>query len=171
MATTCELIAKNVLGSDTSSVSFTSIPSTYTDLVVVISARTDRASFNLDPIKLRFNAAGSDTDHSTRSLFGNGSGAFSSTSAYAIAGWATATTATSDVFGSSECYIPNYATAVKHSFSATGITENNATSARIEAGAGLWDSATAVTALEFLPTAGTNFVTGSSFYLYGITKA
>ena len=173
MATTCKLIAKNVLGSDTASVTFSSIVGTYTDLLLICSARTDRGN-NGDALVLQFN---SDTgnNYSTRSLYGTGSAAVS-TSWSSVAGiyLVQATTANSDTastFGSSETYIPNYAGATNKSVSHTGNSENNAATSYMSADAGLWSNTAAITALLLKPLNGTNLKSGSSFFLYGITKA
>jgi hypothetical protein len=46
MATTYEIIASVTVGSGgAANIEFTSIPATYTDLVVLFSARTDRSAF------------------------------------------------------------------------------------------------------------------------------
>ena len=169
MATTMKLIAKNVLGSDTASVTFSSIVGTYTDLLLVISARTDRAS-DSDPVKIQFNATGSDTNHSCRVLQGSGTDAVSATESRINAGIVAGNNATANTFGIAEAYIPNYAGSTKKSVSAGGAGENNGT-AFMNVVAGLWDSTSAITEIKVLPVFGTNLKSGSSFFLYGITKA
>jgi len=83
------------------------IPQTYTDLKIVISARS---SYVTDPdvnIYAKFN--GSSTGYSSRAVFGNGSGAFSYSSTTAgYTGLINASAATASTFGSTEIYIPNY---------------------------------------------------------------
>jgi hypothetical protein len=171
MATTMKLIAKNVLGSDTATVTFSSIPGTFDDLYLVFSARTDRAS-GTDVVKARINGAGSDTDHSVRWLRGSGSAASSSSLSYLGVGSATGNDATASTFSSSECLFPNYSgTSANKSASATGVDENNNATAYIYAFAGLWASTSAITAIELIPNIGTVFKSDSSFYLYGIKKA
>lgn len=175
MATTCELIAKNVLGSDTASVTFSSIPGTYTDLYVVISARTDRA-FPTDVVRVEFNASGGTTNQSGRDLYAGGTNdsLFSITQTQVRFGTATGDSGTADTFGTSETYIANYAGSANKSISMAGVAENNASTANsafIFISAGLWSDTSAITEMKFVPGTGTNFLTGSSFYLYGITKA
>ena len=173
MATTYELIAKNVLGSDTATVTFSSIPGTgYTDLVLVASCRSSLAAGN-DDLYLQFNSDSSSA-YSQRHIRGTGSGRFSGatssqTSMYLLA--ISAGSTTSDTFSSTEIYIPNYAnTTTNKSVSYTNLYENNATAAIIAAGAGLWGSTNAITQIDLF-TPSSDFVTGSSFYLYGITKS
>lgn len=174
METTCKLIAKNVLGSDTATVTFSSIPGTgYTDLMLLCSSRTDRGN-NGDAIVLQFNAD-TGNNYSTRTLYGTGSSAVSATytsqSGIYLVQAATGNNDTASTFGNSEAYIPNYAGSTNKSVSHTGVTENNATAAYMSADAGLWSSTAAITSLLVKPFNGTNFKSGSSFYLYGITKA
>ena len=169
MATTCKLIAKNVLGSNTANVEFTSIPSTYTDLLVVASARTTRASNTWADVRIRYNGAANDTGLSGRYLQGNGATAASATVAYGWIGDVTATTATSNTLASLEVYIPNYAGSTNKLFSSVCAHETNATTAYLVAIAGLWSDTSAITSLKLIPVG--DFVSGSSFFLYGITKA
>ena len=170
MATTCKLIAKNVLGSDTSSVSFTSIPASHDDLWLVCSVRSSRSAAN-DGIKARFNGAGSDASHSGRSLVGDGSSTYSFTDSYVRVGFASANTATANTFGSSEIYIPNYAGSTNKSTSSFGAQETNASGADMGVAAGLWSDTSAITSIELLLLIGPNFKAGSTFYLFGITKS
>ena len=170
MATTMKLIAKNVLGSDAADVTFSSIPGTYDDLLVLISARNARtnASDNIHDLYMKINTV--TTNRSRRSLEGNGAAASSGSASDAYIGSTPAATATSSTFGSLEIYIPNYAGSTNKSFLITGVTETNATTAYIQAIAGLWSSTAAITELNFYHT-NWNTLSGSSFFLYGIKKA
>jgi len=50
MANTYTLIEAKTLGSSTASVTFTSIPQTYTDLAVLLSVRQDTANAGMPPL-------------------------------------------------------------------------------------------------------------------------
>jgi len=172
MATTYELIAKTVLGSDAANIEFTSIPGTgYTDLLLVASLRGTQAGVATRSLRLRFN---SDTgsNYSYRWLRGTGSAASSGSNSntFSFVGVIPAATSTADSFGSFECLIPNYAGSSNKSFSVTSIQETNAAAADIWALANLWSSASAITSIEIYPESD-DFSSGSSAYLYGITKA
>ena len=170
MPTTMKLIAKQTLGSTAADVTFSSIPGTpYTDLLVVISARTDRSGFYSDFLRVDFN--GSSANQSTRWLLGTGSGTSSSTLSITVGADATGATATASTFGISELYIPNYAGSTNKSSSLTAVTENNATGSDIYAIANLWSSTAAITSLKFYSNNSATLQIGSSFFLYGITKA
>lgn len=170
MATTCKLIAKVSLGSDAANIEFTDIPGTYTDLYLVASLRSDRSSM-ADIVKARLNGATSDTSHSSRELTGNGSAAGSSAYSAAYPLYCAGNTATSNTFGNGEIYFPNYAGSTNKSFSGTSVQETNGSESYIQASACLWSSTAAITAIKLLPTYGSNLKSGSTAYLYGITKA
>ncbi len=173
MPTTMKLIGKQVLGSNTATVTFSSIPGTYTDLYLVISGRTTNTGGNGDSVKTTFNS--STTGYSNRRLYGSGivTGSDSNhggTGAMNL-GAVCDNGSTSSTFGSFEMYVPNYAGSTNKSVSALGAQEDNETTAYIIASAGLWSNTAAITSIELSPGSGNNWMTDSSFCLYGITKA
>lgn len=163
-----ELITSQTLVSTAGSITFSSIPQTYTDLLIVISARGNYAGVN-DDMVLSFN--GSSSSHSWRILYGQGTGGFS-TSGSSSGRYATTTgaNATSSTFGSSQIYIPNYAGSTNKSVSSDSVAENNATGTFMEINAGLWANTAAITSITIADSPGTAFQIGSSFYLYGFKK-
>lgn len=164
MSTTCKLIAKNVLGTAASSVSFTSIPGTYTDLLLLSSVR---ASTTSDYFWIRFN--GVSTNLSGRSLYGqNGSTATS----ISIAPYARMVQSdhTANTFSSNSIYIPNYAGSTNKSLSVDAVYSTNSALSLLDAVAGLWSSTAAIIQVDLIPNSG-DFAISSSFFLYGITKA
>ena len=170
MAATYELIASQVLGSDAATVTFSDIPGTYTDLLVVISARSARSANYGDGLQLSFNA--STSNYSKRSLYVDTNVVGSGSAANRLFADVPAASVTASTFGSVELYIPNYAGATNKSYSATGAYENNsATYYNIAAQAGLWSDTSAITSVAFTTSNSQNFVTNSSFQIYGITKA
>ena len=163
MPNTYTLIASNTVGGAVSSVSFSSIPSTYTDLLVKLSLRSDRTA-DTDSVNMTVN--GSSTSMTWLYLLGNNSVASSATAQrfYTDSDYNTAST-----FGNAEVYIPNYASANYKSFSVDTVSENNATSgAQTELLAQLWSNTSAITSITFAPQFGSNWKQYSSFYLYGI---
>lgn len=164
---TYTLINSNVLSSSAASVTFSAIANTWTDLVVRISARATTANY-ANGFIVQLNGVG--TNQTATWLIGNGSAASSAAYAF-IGGYTDAATATASTFNSAEVYIPNYNSATNHPVSTFSATENNATgSVLITAQAGLWSSATAITSVK-IQCDTDNFVSGSSFYLYGISNA
>ena len=165
-------LAKTVLTGTQASITFSPIPSTYTDLLILVSARSDRSSQAIDPIKIRFNGATADTNLTSRQVYASGTSAGSQSNAYANTGYATGSATTSNTFASIEIYIPNYAGNTNKPISSTSANENNsATTYEIDGIAGLWSSTNAITEIILLPNTGPNFVSGSRFDLYGIKNS
>ena len=146
------------------SIDFTSIPGTYTDLMLVTSLRS--SSSGIQPT-IAFN--GVQTNQTNRWLYGDGAGTTSSSNT-SIWTWMNAGTWTSNTFGNSNIYIPNYAGSTNKSISIDGVTENNAASAYAGINAGLWASVAAITSISILPQSSNSFVQYSTATLYGITK-
>jgi hypothetical protein len=170
MANTYTLISSNVLSSSAASVTFSAIPSTYTDLVVRISARSSDSPPALIQIKLN---GSSSSVNSYTEVRGDGSAAASLSAAnlsYAPSGYVSGTSDTADTFGSAEIYIPNYNSTANKPFSSFSVTENNATSAYIAGTAILNRLGSAVTSI-LISSSGATFSSGSSFYLYGIKNS
>ena len=173
MASTYQLITSTTLGASATSVTLSSIPSTYTDLVVRISARTDRGTTSTG-IRLTFNGS-SAANYSYTYVLGNGSAAsssFTSNNTLATFGSANAATSTANTFSSHELYIPSYNASQNKPFSSFNAFENNTTAAEVSAYANLWSNTSAISSITFTQAgSGTSFVTGSSFYLYGVKNS
>lgn len=153
----------------TGTISFTSIPSTYTDLYILISCRTNRADVK-DYIAVRPN--GATTSDTSKTLSGDGTSATSDTESATILVTTTGGNATASIFGNAEIYFPSYAsTSIKKSLSMNGVGENNATESRIQNSNGLWDATTAISSIDLVPFIGTLFSENSTATLYGILKA
>ena len=159
-------IASVTVGSGgASSIDFTSIPSTYTDLVLKVSTRTNRAAAT-DGLEIRLN--GATTNHSGRRLTGDGTTAASSVSVY---GNTDGNNATASTFGNAEIYIPNYAGSNYKSFSMDTVSENNATANGMTLNANLWSQTTAVSSITIVMSDGTAFNQYSTAVLYGIKSS
>ena len=170
MANTYQLISSNVLSSSAASVTFSSIPATFTDLVLRISARSDQAS-TTSGLKIVFN--GTNTGSFTQ-LQGDGTGAAAASAsgnAFQRIGTIDGNTATSNTFSSQEVYIPNYTSSTAKPFSTFSVQEDNTTTAYIDAFANLQNQTQAITSIVASTVAVANFVSGSSFYLYGIKNS
>lgn len=170
MATTYEAIATVTVGSGgAADITFSSIPGTYTDLVVLLSARDATTTFfGGDGISFKVEFNGSTTNLSSRSLFGNGSSAasYNDTVIYGILSTAKDTAST---FGNASIYIPNYAGSTNKSVSIDAVAENNATSAGMRMTAGLWSNSAAITSVKILPYS--TFMQHSTATLYGIKNS
>lgn len=169
MATTFTLIKTVTVGSGgASSIDFTAIPATFTDLCLKVSARTGDATTQLS-LYLSFN--GSATSKSDKYLIGNGSATASGGGALNRVTWGlNGGSTTASTFGNSEVYIPSYLSSNYKSYSADGVLENNATAAGAGLTAGLWSNTAAINQITVTPESG-SFVQYSSASLYGILKA
>jgi len=166
MATsTYNLIASTTVGSGgASSITFLSIPGTYTDLVLKISVR--ESTTNSSVAYISFN--GVTTNRSEIKLQGNGSSASSSTSTD-IQFIDNASTDTANSFSNAELYIPNYTSSNYKSICSDSVAENNSSTAFMRLTASLWSSTAAITQIAI--TANSNLAQYSTAYLYGIKNS
>jgi len=172
MAITYKEISQIVVGSGgASSIEFTSIPNSYTDLQLLFSVRSSRAS-TLDQIQVQLN--GSTTNDSSRSIETDMSAITSSNVTTFILSYGNVgNNATSNTFGNASIYIPNYAGSNHKTLSLYGVGENNATgqnSAEFGIVAGLWADSSPITSIKLICNVGAGFVQYSSANLYGIKK-
>jgi hypothetical protein len=152
------------------SITFSNIPQTFTDLKVVVSARSSNGSFYDNLI---FTVNGNTSNYSVTRLFGNGIGSvvsdrFSNQS-FIYAGEVTSNTATANTFGPVEIYIPNYTSSNYKQISAENSAETNASSTYYGMHAGLWSNTSAITSIS-LTCGGNTIQQYSTFALYGILR-
>lgn len=173
MANTYTLISSNTLSSTTSSVTFSAIDNSYSDLIFKVSARTNTGSTQSN-LAIEFNGDSSSL-YSSVILFDTGNTAYSqvwNNLSYTYTyGNAVGSTATSNTFSNFELYLPNYNNNAK-TYSTFGVTENNSsTDASICINAGYYNSANAITSVRFFANDSSSFVANSSFWLYGIKNS
>jgi hypothetical protein len=167
---TMTLIASHTTGSGgESSYTFSSIPNTYTDLKLVMSARSNLAQSS-GGYTANIYPNGSSSSITVVAIRGSGSAAISFSGAYPNVAYQDASSDTANTFGNTEIYFPNYTSSNYKSYSVDGVEENNATSAFMSLQAGLWSSTSAITSLQ-IASNGSNFVQYSTFYLYGISNS
>lgn len=168
MPDTYTLLEKVTVGAaGASSITFTNIPQTYTDLVVKISARTDNSISSWLVV-----APNGSTSNLTNIRFeGYGpSGTGSGTLSTGFQGYLPAADYTANTFGTMDIYIPNYTSANQKSMSTDNAPENNSSSEwYVNMTALRWANTSAITSLAFNSQAG-NLVQHSTFYLYGVAK-
>ena len=168
MANTFELIASSTVGSGgAANITFSSIPSTFTDLIVKVSAR-DVFGVVAENVQIQFN--GSSSSLSSRILQGDGSSASSYTDPL-IYGRSSGDATTANTFNNMEFYIPNYAGSTNKSVSVDSVAENNATTSYMTLTAGLWSNTAAITSIQISPTRAVNFMQYTTAYLYGVKNA
>lgn len=165
MPNTYVALATQTLSTAASSVTFSSISSSYTDLVLITSAKNNTgAQYRL---QLRFNGDTA-TNYSVTKLTGNGSTAVSSRASNATYAAILIGTIGSTNFDNVITSIMNYSNTTTNK---TVLSRGNETAAEVNAEVGLWRSTTAITSLTLDLEGGINFVAGSTFSLYGIANA
>lgn len=163
MALTYEPIAAVTISSTGSSVTFSSIPATYTDLILVSQARRGIDGSGGDGLKSQFN--------------GDTSSNYSTTQLYAISSAASARSTNSTLIGlgiaADGRFVANIANIQNYSNTTTYKTilvRNNDTGDQaISANVSLWRSTAAINSIYI--TAASGFYAGSTFTLYGVKNA
>lgn len=167
MPNTMTLIASSTVGAGgASSIDFTSIPSTYTDLVLKISGRLNYAATAVG-IQFSFNGQAAGTSITGKTIQGSGS------SVASYSAWQPnidGASATSNTFASVEIYIPNYLSSNNKSASSESVQEDNSSTAYAEMHAALWSNTAAINQITITPNSG-SFVQYSTAYLYGIKNS
>jgi hypothetical protein len=153
------------------SITFASIAADYTDLKLLVSARSTYNSTDADLIYLQFN--GSSSGYSGIRLYGVpngtvGSDANSGSGTFLDIGPISSALNTASTFGSTQCYIPNYRSSVGKSTSSESVSETNATTNQSEIYAGLWNNTDPITSITLDLIQGGNFTEYSTASLYGI---
>ena len=175
MANTYVKIATvTVGGGGSTAINFSSIPATYTDLVLKLSLKNDR-DYNLDNCYMQFNAD-TGSNYSSRMVYGwNTAGSSSSSSVanieYVYAVGSKISGSVGNTFSNTEIYIPNYAGSNQKSLSTDAVSEGNTSTDIIGAlVAQRWTGTAAINAIKIYSVSG-NFVQYTTATLYGISKS
>jgi hypothetical protein len=153
-------IAKATGTGSSGTVTFSSIPSSYTDLVLVSSVLgTENAA-----VRLRFNGDNTNSNYSYTLMYGTGSVASSNRE-----------TATPIYIGHANTSTPNASTVTLNNYSNTTtfktiLNKGNQIGQFVSAVAGLWKSTSAINSITIVMDSG-SFTTGATFNLYGILAA
>jgi hypothetical protein len=164
MAKTYEPIATQTLGSSAATVTFSSIPATYTDLVLVFWKLTSAAA----QAGIQFNSDTA-TNYSNTSVSGNGTSTASARSASSSqidienALISDATNAAMNILN-----VMNYSNTTTYK---TVISRTGAAASGVNANVGLWRNTAAITSITIKSSGVTTFSTGATFTLYGIKAA
>ena len=164
MPATYEPIASQTLGSAASLVTFSSIPGTFTDLILVSmcgSSGTDSALF------CRVNSNTGTTDYSRTMLYYRSSATsarVSNDSGMRIGNRIADGTPTTP----SRAQFMSY---VNTNVFKTILTESAASAQEVGRFVGLWRSTSAISTIYLFPDSGLDFVTGSTFSLFGLKAA
>jgi hypothetical protein len=169
MPATYEPIATATSSGSTSTFSFTSVPSTYTDLMLVCSLRSSFAIADHDTL-IRVNG-NSSSIYSRTKLEGNGSSASTSVNSNQsgfYSGQVQGASSTSGVFSTQIIQINSYSNT---STFKTFLSRNNTPTNYVSAIVGLWRNTSAINQVDILNADGSNWISGSTATLYGIKAA
>lgn len=169
MANTFIKIASVTVGSGgASTIGFTSIPSTYTDLCLKYSVRTNLSNAT-DYAYINFNSNGYNA--AMRYIQGTGTSANGGAESTGYVGVINGNTSTTSTFSVSEIYIPSYTSSANKIFSVNNVQENNTSAAYMQMLTGLWSNTSAITSITLKPDSTNSFVEHSTAILYGINKS
>jgi hypothetical protein len=179
MAATYKLINSYKTTTTEAFITFTSIPATYKDLVVIYSGRSSIVDV---VVYYTFNGSSGGSDYGSKNMQWNpyfgatyvnmetqNSAAFGKT-------FTNFSSQSSNVFGGGQIYIPGYREAfAKSPITDTGSSTSPAGSPSADAwcqmGGGLYNTGTAISSIKLAhenPT--TTWIANSTFYLYGISN-
>lgn len=148
-------------------IDFNSLPTTFDDLLILVSTRINEVNATGEAIYITLN--GSTANFTNIYFQGSGSSAASGVLTRYVASQP-ALQSTSNTFGNGSIYIPNYRSSVAKSIMSDSVSENNGATAFQALHANLWSTTSPITSISLV--AGTNdaFVQHSSASLYGITR-
>jgi len=172
MPATYENIATITADGSSAYATFSAVPSTYTDLVLVCQFRSSTSGAYTDSY-LRLATGGGSVDtgsnYSSVRIYGSGSGAAATsyTSTSLIYGTlCPAASTTAGVLSTTIFHINNYSNSTTHK---TVIVKGGDSATYLQMGVGTWRNTGAITTVQFLTNS--SFTSGSTFTLYGIKAA
>jgi hypothetical protein len=174
MTSTYKVIASvTVESGGASNITFSSIPQTYTDICVLMTARSTNNASGANrwrDIGTNINSNGLNVNVSVNNLYGLGGNTYGSNQGVSTSGGVLVDLgSTTSTFASIFLYYPNYTSSTIKSFFGDAVTENNGTTALTLIWQGLYNSTSAISSLSYVPDTG-NFAEHSTATLYGIKK-
>jgi hypothetical protein len=163
MAVTYEAIATYTANGSQSTITFSSIPQTYTDLVLINNGASSSGGANIYAL---YNGD-TGSNYSRTELAGTGSAASSGRNSNESLGWLGGTSLFTSFDYNSVVNIMNYSNSTTYK---TILIRANRTSEQTTAVVSLWRSTSAITSMS-VTLNGVNFASGSTFTLYGIKAA
>ena len=155
-------IATTTLGSTATSYTFSSIPSTYTDLVLIISGKSTGPT----DAWLQFNSDTA-TNYSDTRLYGNGTSAVSERNSNAVKTYLDSSVYLSTNQCNYVVSIMNYSNTTTYK---TVLSRFNNSAVGTNTNVGLWRSTSAINSVK-IGLDGNSYDIGTSFTLYGIKAA
>jgi hypothetical protein len=169
MPSTYEPIATSTLGSAQSNIEFTSIPNTYTDLVIAGGLRVDNAGSGAENMLIRFNGD-TGSNYSITYMLGDGSsggyGSFENFDSFSNSSVGNSDT---NLYSVELWHINNYANTTTYKGIILGHFAQFGN--QVQQFIGTWRSTSAITSIKIFPSGSKNLASGSTLTLYGIKAA
>jgi hypothetical protein len=167
-----ESIATTTLGSATATISFTSIPATYTHLQLRATLRPDNTAGGAFTAYAKFNSDATTGNYVNHGLYGNGASASSFRDQVTGGGvWAGYGPRVATTFGVAVMDILDYANTSKYKTVRMLSGDDRNGSGDIILISGLWMSTSAINRIDLTVEGGGNFATYTQYALYGIKGA
>jgi len=168
MAVTYESIATTTTTSASPAITFTSIPQTFTDLILIVSVRANSTPTSFGT-GIRFNSD-TGTNYSRTVTYGSGSSAVSFRDTNQTRFFVSSGPTAASTFNLIRLNITNYTSTSMYK---SVLARNDDISDVTSMSASVWRSTSAITSITVTPfdDNSTGFAVGSSFTLYGIKAA
>jgi len=168
MPSTYEKIATQTLGSASASITFTSIPQTYTDLVMIAELRSSDSRNGGQSVNFRFNGDSSGSYSKTGAYsVGSSQASFRQTNASVIELSCVMNGSPSGLFSQNIVNIMNYSNTTTFKVVPFRVNTEGYTSYE----SGIYRSTSAITSITLTEPSALNWVAGSSVTIYGIKAA
>lgn len=149
------------------SIQFTSIPQSYTDLLVKYSFRNTTSN---GTVYVYYNDNTTAANYTYKQAYGNGTSGTYDSQSEAFFGVINRSTYTTNTFSNGDIYIASYTNSLFNKLaSAEAVSENNSTEAIASIWGRFWNQTSSITSIKFVPYIGT-FDQYSSVSLYGIRR-
>ena len=167
MPNTMTLISAVTVGAGgAASISFSSIPSTYTDLVLYSSTRSNVGGYGTD-MSISINGTSTATG---RRIYAYSTSVYSDIQG-SVSGVVVGGTATANTFSSNYLHFPNYTSSSNKSYYIDGVSENNSSAYLTELSGNYWGNTAAITSISIADATGATLQQYSTAYLYGIKNS
>lgn len=169
MPKTYDPVASTTLRAAASEITFSSIPSTYNDLVICIYGRSTDGGASWRDVRVQFNNDSSGS-YSRTNLYADNSGVFTNRSTNETSFYLACISAgqsASGIFGFGLLQVYQY---TNTNFFKTATLLSSRGAADAWRTVNMWRSTSAITSMRFFPNVG-NFDTGTSISIYGIKVA
>jgi hypothetical protein len=160
-------------GGAVGTITFSSIPQTFTHLQIRCVAKSGVPFQNADQMGIRFNGDTTQANYSFHQLDGNGSAVdvYGSGGLYTWTVMTTAGTSPANLWGSGIIDVLDYSNANKNKTVRTFSGHDQNGAGRVGLRSGTWFSTAAITSFSMVFQTGAGIVDGSRFDLYGITTS